>query len=178
MNKRGQFFIIAAIIIISAISGLTGVANFAQTGEEPRAFYDLAEEVGFESKKVLDWGIFNKGDIDLLTKNFLSEYSNYIGGEEVIFIYGDKEGLNFEALVFKESGIGSVGLRTGEINRNIEINRNTGKTAEISLLTTGLDNKIIVNIEEVEYDFYLREGQNFFFVIIKDERNERFVARG
>ncbi|NCO11770.1 hypothetical protein CO038_04820 [Candidatus Pacearchaeota archaeon CG_4_9_14_0_2_um_filter_39_13] len=176
MNKRGQFFIIAAIIIVSAISGLTGIANYAEVSDDQRAFYDLSEEVGFESKKVLDWGVFNEEDVGKLTESFLANYSDYIGQEEVIFIFGDKDNVNFNALIYREEGIGSVGLNTGN-NRNIEINRKTGRTADVDLIF-GNEERVIVSINEISYDFGLREGQNFFFVIIKEEENERFVAKG
>lgn len=180
MNKRGQLFIIAAIIIVSAISGLTGIANYAEAGDSQRAFYDLSEEVGFESKRVLDWGTFNEEDIDELTKSFLANYSDYIGQKEVIFISGDRESVNFQALIYEDEGIGSVGLETGRLNRGIEIDRRRGRTADVGLTVGGRDmeNKALVFIDGIGYDFNLKEGQNFFFVIIKDEENERFVAKG
>ena len=36
--------------------------------------------------------------------------------------------------------------------------------------------EVTVIINEIPYIFYLKPGQNFFFVIIKDENEESFVA--
>lgn len=171
MNKRGQFFIMAAIIVVVVISGLTGVATYINIGNEQRTFYDLSKEVGFETKKVLDWGVFNDKEIDGLTESFLFKYSDYIGQDEVIFIYGNGEG--YKALRFEEDRIGSIGLDTGMV-KEININRRTEKKAKVILS----ENDVSVIINEISYDFNLREGQNFFFVIIKEVQNERFVATG
>jgi len=172
MNRGGQFFLITALIFISIVSGVTGIANYVNIGKNQNQFYDLSKEVGFETKKILDWGVFNKEDIDSLTDDFLFKYSDYIGENEVIFIYGDKNG--YKALTFKENNIGSVGLNTGS-NKGIQISRRTGKKADDVILDS---NKVSVVIDGTNYDFDLRDGQNFFFVIIKDVKNERFVARG
>lgn len=186
MNKRGQFFIIAAIIIVSAIAGLTGVANYVETEGNQKAFYDLAEEVGYEGRRVLDWGTFNEEDVDSLTQGFLANYSNYIGEEDVIFIYGDRDGIliggsasDFQALVFEEEGVGSVLLNTG-YNRGIEINKRSGKKADVELVTQGRgrENSVEVVVDENNYEFDLKEGQNFFFVIKRERGDETFVAKG
>ena len=45
MNKRGQFFLIAAIIIVGVVVGLASVVNTVRVGGQNEAFYKLAEEI-------------------------------------------------------------------------------------------------------------------------------------
>lgn len=175
MNKRGQFFIVAALVIIAAIAGLGTVANYAKSGQKTDRFFDLSSEVNFETKRVLDYGVYNADETEGLISDFLYKYSDYIGQEEVIFVYGDKEGL-FKALVFNESSVGSIGLTTG-LNRDIPIQRRTGRTADVNVVESdGANERIVVSINEISYTFDLREGQNFFFVIIKDQEGDTLVS--
>jgi len=109
-----------------------------------------------------------------LTKDFLFKYSDYIGEEEVLFIHGDENGYN--ALIFGDNEVGSVGLKTGS-NKEIKISRRTGKLAE-DVFLDNQNRKINVEIDGISYVTNLRDGQNFFFFIIKEDQNERIVARG
>ena len=177
MNKRGQFFLIAAIIIAVLVIGLAAVINTVVVGDSNEAFYDLADEVGSETKQVLDYGTFNfdtQEDLDNLTKGFLETYADYISQEEVLFIYGDAS--NIKALVFNDAKIGEVILNIGERTSNIVIQQRTGDEADV--IHDDINNRITVDVRGIEYEFDLRQGQNFFFVIIKEQDDERFVARG
>ncbi len=176
MNKRGQFFIIAAVIIVLVVSGLTGVAIYASAGEDQEVFYDLSKEVGFETKKVLDWGVFHEDNINALTESFLFKYSTYIGEGRVIFIQGNRDELNFKALVFEDTEIGSVGLNMGSNeDKKIVISRKTGGEVKDVILES---NRVIVKIDEIDYEFDLNKGENLFFVIEKEVEGEKFVAKG
>ncbi|NCN99032.1 hypothetical protein COU62_01355 [Candidatus Pacearchaeota archaeon CG10_big_fil_rev_8_21_14_0_10_35_219] len=180
MNKRGQFFILAAIIVIAIVSGLAGIANYASAGSEQEAFYDLSREVGFETKRVLDWGVFNEENVDVLTEGFLYEYANYIATEreEVLFVYADEESLEIEALIFLEESVGRIGLDTGSNrDKGIQINRRTGKEVE-EVFVDNIQKKVTVRIDGIDYTSHLTKGQNIFFVIIKEVDGERYVATG
>ena len=56
-QKRGQFYLVAAIVIISLIVGFSVVSNYA-TNKEVVKLYDLKEELGIESANVLKYGTY------------------------------------------------------------------------------------------------------------------------
>jgi len=58
-QKRGQFYLIAALIIIAVIIGFAGISNYIQKKEVIK-LYDLGEELGIESQNVLDFGTYNE----------------------------------------------------------------------------------------------------------------------
>src|SRR3989344_7030414 len=97
-SKRGQFFLMAAIIIAGILFGITSITNVARGGSEQRAFYDLSEEVNFETKRVLDYGVYNEKDLDSLLKGFLVEYADYIAQEKVLFVFGNKDSENLKGI--------------------------------------------------------------------------------
>ena len=58
MNKRGQFYLVAAMVIIVLIVGFAAVQNYTKKSRTIKLI-DLKEELGIESGKVLDFGTFN-----------------------------------------------------------------------------------------------------------------------
>ena len=182
MNKRGQIFLVAAILIVSIVISLATAVNTVKVSGNDEAFYDLAEEVGFETKKVLDYGVFNSNsqeDINSLMDSYLENYKDYLAPEETLFIYGNAQILF--AKYFDETEVGDVGIFTGTIPILATIQYTTGQQADVKEFdddTNGETDRVTVEINGIIYEFNLREGQNFFFVIIKDENDEKFVARG
>lgn len=179
MNKRGQFFIVVAMIIVSVIAGLSGVVNYAESSEGDEKVYDLSKEIDFETKRVVDWGVFNEEELEQLTSGFLEEYSEYIGEDDAIFIFGDENELN--ALHFTLEGVGSVGLETGENSppKRIDINRRTKEEAEVRVSSgrRSGERKVSVIIDEKDYSFNLKDEQkNFYFIIKKIKGDEEYVV--
>ena len=173
----------AAIIIVSLVIGLATAVNSVRVGDSNKAFFRLGDEIGFETKRVLDYGVFNEQEIGPLMRGYLENYTNYIAQEEVLFIYGDSSSL--QALFFVNNS-GDVGISTGGIPGVVTIQYTTGDEAEVNQSDDDGDgdiDRVSVLIEDITYEFNLRQGTNFFFVIIKDEETgdreiERFVAKG
>ena len=78
MNKRGQFFLIAALIASSLLFGLTSVINSARGSAEDKAFYGLSDEIDFETKRVLDYGAYYYQEVSTndLMREFLVKYAD------------------------------------------------------------------------------------------------------
>ena len=172
MEKRGQLFLIAAIIIVGAIIGVTSVFNAARVTPPNENFDNLGREIKFETKRVLDYGLYYQADTDSLVKGFLEKYALYISQERVVFIVGNESGLF--GLFFQGNALsGSVSIVTGQTTIvPIQVIKQ-----EQALITPDPQTGIIsVTIDGIDYHFKLREGQNFFFVIIKEENDEAFVA--
>src|SRR3989344_2736787 len=56
MNKRGQFFLIAAVVIAGILIGLGAVYVSLSSQKEDRIVYDLTKEISYEASRVIDKG--------------------------------------------------------------------------------------------------------------------------
>ena len=152
-QKRGQFYLIAALVIISIIIGFAAVSNYLQQKESIK-LYNLGEELGIESENVLDFGTYNEFDetqMENLLKDFIETYADYIEeGIEIYFIFGNPDKITV------------IGYRELE------------EVPFISVYTPS-DTEVIVTINSVEYIFKLKKGENFYFVISQEIEGEQYV---
>lgn len=154
MNKKGQFYLTAAIIIVALIVGFATIQN-SVTKKESTRVYDLGEELGIEGNQVLEYGLVNSVSIQGLFNNFTSNYANYVSDQSIniYFIFGNEESI--KVVSYNElSGSFSLGGVTTEINQATTVQEIIPQ-----------DNKIIVNIGDSEHEFTLQEGENFYYVI-------------
>ncbi len=89
-DKHGQFYLIAALAIISLIIGFAILTNSLEKNEFNKVNY-LKEELEIEGEKVVDYGIFT-GDrkIEDFTKNF----SDYAGKDiDIYYITGNESNM-------------------------------------------------------------------------------------
>jgi hypothetical protein len=171
MEKKGQFFLFAAIVAVAALLGITATVNTVASSGSQQPFYDLSKEISVETKNVLDYGVFDAQDAPALTKTFLTEYAKYIGQDKVLFLVGNTMQVN---AYYFTTDAGTVGLSTGSVPNNFIIQESTQAQADV----TQEGDIVHVKIDQVVYDFKLKPGQNFYFIIIKDKEDERFVAQG
>src|SRR3989338_5896233 len=84
--KVRQVFLMATIIIVGIMLSLVRISNKGVTREEPEAFFDLADEIGFETKRFLDYGVINlptTGTVGDIAGQLLNNYSELISNEDV-----------------------------------------------------------------------------------------------
>ena len=167
MGRKGQVFLMAAIIIAGLLFALTKTVNKGVSRDKPEAFYDLADEINFETKRVLDYGVINGQPSATLAGQLLGSYTEYIANEDIVFIYGDMT--NVYAVYYDTTqtlGIQLLGNTFIPIQivtqTPVDVKRDSGTAT--------------VRIRGNDYNFNLKPGQNFYFVIIKEEGNEQFVA--
>lgn len=56
LNKRGQFFLLAAFVIIAIIAGLSATYNSSKISQEDIQLKSFHKEIKFEISKTLDYG--------------------------------------------------------------------------------------------------------------------------
>src|SRR3989344_5046644 len=158
MDKRGQVFLVAALIIIGVVISLIKISNRGIARDEPEAFFDLSDEIGFETKRVLDYGVINGvDDVDDLAKDLLNNYSENIAKNDVAFIYGDLSNNELWAYYYNPVQVTAV--------------RISGTYQTLNLFSGGrvdvkyFGNQATILLNGVDYVFDLRKGQNFYFVI-------------
>lgn len=156
MRKRGQFYLVTAIIIISIITGFIAIVNYANRGQTI-IVDDLKDELQIESQKVLEYEISNPGDT---MNDFGVAYSKHIGSEfELYFIMGS--GLNIDAYQYING-----------IEKDVDV------LDEASLTIDSGNGKIILTLDNIDYEFALIDGENFYFLISQEIKQERFVVTG
>ncbi len=156
-SKRGQFYLIAAIIIILVIAGFVTVSNYAKRSSSV-TLYDFGEELGIESQNVLDYGsALSEAEMNDLWQIFIEDYKDYAGGgKDLYFIFGNW------------SGIGINGLNIVAYENLLSVSAPT---------MTPSNNKVQITIEDITYEFDLIQGQNFYFVVSQEIDGDKYVAK-
>ena len=180
MNKRGQIYIIIAVVIIGVIAGLLVVSNYVASNKEPVKFYDLSEELGVESEKVINYGVYNSVDTDILINNFTDTYSDYFdamaGKSEMVFAYGNETKMN--SIIYSNVSNGRISVGIGEKQTFLDVEgKSKTKTSWNPILLPELGNYVLVNVTGSSYKFVLNKGENFFFVLTKKIGNDTYVTQ-
>lgn len=171
LGKRGQFYIVAGIIILFVIAGFSVLTNYVKKKTTIR-LYDVKEELGIESANVLDYGTYNdysEAEMEGLVQGFITDYEEYTGnGKNLYFIFGDTDKISVTVYQNLESGEAYIDVGGG----NSEL---TPGTTE-DFYPTAEDDMVILTVENEEYFFKLREGENFYFVIYQEVGEETHVV--
>ena len=166
-NKRGQMYLIAAVIIVTIVLGFAAISNYSRTKSTIR-LYNLKEDLEIASENVLEYGIYNEyddQDMQLLIENFIQLYTEYIGeGIEIYFVYGNRD--KIYVTTYSELSSINVGDETILIT--------SGELTTQEFIPTG--NKVVVQIDGVEYEFNLKSGENFYFIISQEIGEEEHIV--
>ena len=167
-NKRGQFFLMMSLVIIGLVAGLTGISNSVQekTGVK---FYRVSEELKYESDKAMDYAIINNLEMKEVLTNFSKDYSQYSNADEFYYIFGDTTEITFVGLNKKNSW--TVVLDTGT-PQNIVLTQNQFNV--LTVLNPNANIKITAN--GINYPFTLRQGKNFYFVVLKEIEGDVYTT--
>ena len=190
IQKRAQFFLLAAVIISAVIISLGFVANKATVNREPGNFADFSYEVKRETGAVIDYEIYKitEGELDEFVdlyavdirdrdpdSNFIFIYGN--GTEMVIKNYGsesvytdDREVEGSGAILV--SSIGQHGIYTSSIG---ELGDHDPDSGTETLDVTGQD-EIIVTINDNDYSFPVSPYKQVIFIIQKETEDENFIS--
>lgn len=106
VNKRGQFFLLAAVIISVVVLSLGVTTNRAVFSEEPKNFYDFSYEVEREVGATIDYSVysgFNDTDnldefVDLISEDIKQRSPD----SDFVFIYGDENEVSLRAYGLEE----------------------------------------------------------------------------
>lgn len=169
-DKEGQFYLLTTILIITMIGGFILISNFSQKRIDIKFDY-LGEELNIESEKVIDYGINNNKDIKALLENFTETYSIYSEAENSYFVFGNREIITLAG--YKKLNSGSIFINVGSGNQELILNKEIYNSSEF--INPQENIKVIVN--EIEYDFSLKSGENFYFILSKEIEGEIYIIR-
>lgn len=163
MKKRGQFYLISAIVMISLIIGFATMSNYLRQKSFVKIYY-LGEELEIESENILDYYTHNSGEnLEAGLRDFIKTYSDYSGVENLYFIFGNQESV---LVVGYQDLAGDIFVD----GSSLEI---TGGTVATGTYSTGSDVEIKIN--EDEYNFDLNPEKNFYFIMSQKIGEEKYV---
>ncbi len=184
VNKRAQFFLLAAVIISAVVISLGISANRATVNREPGSFYDYSYEVKRETGAVLDFEIYNMTDpnqeiekfVDLLAEDIRDKNPDanfkFIYGNNTYLVERDftSTGANAEApsticfsgvtCLEKEDDAGDYGDDLVEHYKD-----------EI-----GTSGSFKITVEGYDFEFPISEHRQVIFIMQKDVEDESFIT--
>jgi hypothetical protein len=150
-NKKAQFYLIATFIVVLLIVGLSLMSNYSSV-KRYSAIENLKEELQIERGYVLDYGIYNEKNMDIVLNNFTEDFAEYVDEDITLyFLYGEEA--NLTAVKY-----------TGGNPEPVFFEHENGKATIIA--------------GDEEYGFILNKGQNFYYIISRDINGEIYIAKG
>lgn len=173
MKKRGQFYLIAALVIVVLLVGFIGLTNYTKV-EEESSLTELQKELETEIVYTLDYGsATDKSDSEFNTlfQNLSSIYINKSIEKTTIFLYG------------KAPGIIIVRGKTAKdlnISINVDGSWSTLKdgvgTFEETYTLVG--ESVALNLSNTSYAIDFNGGQNFKYLIFQGKGKENLIIQG
>ncbi|MFH0808597.1 MAG: hypothetical protein V1888_03195 [archaeon] len=192
MEKRGQFFLLAAVIISVVILSLSITTNRAIVNEEPGSFYDFSYEVKREIGAVMDYEIYTNvsgGDIDDFVDLLADDIKERSPGSDFMLIYSsDKEvKLKNYGAIDAYVGNNSVPVVDEVVDNKVCFKKicqdipssinNFGEDFSYVLDQTDIDNgNIDVTFKGNDFSFPLSRYKQVIFIMQKDVGDETFIA--
>ncbi len=200
MNKRGQFYIILAVIIIVIIAGLVTTANYALKQKKPVKFYDLSEDYESETTKIIDYGVFTQGmtktQIESTIEGFTTEFLGYAQEKDpnlqLIYIYGDETGITVDNYALSGGNIltssgsetsitggstpveSTISIQYGNKTFTRDVEEKMRNFMDVSQTIDDPGGWVKVEIAGVLHTFDLKSGEAFYYVVAT-EGNEREI---
>ncbi len=172
-NKRGQFYLIAAMIISIILIALVTLSNYSKK-QESATLYNLGEELKAESSYVFDYGLsrgYNDAQMKNLSSVFLKDYINYAKeGKNLYFIFGDANAITITGYS-QENNVIYVNPGSGENPMTI----NSRNITSSDFIPSAQN--ITLKINETKYEFNLKPGKNFYFVALQSIGEENYVVK-
>lgn len=148
-DKKGQFYLISAMIIAAIIIGFA-LLNNSSSNNLPTELEEMVDELAFEGEKVIDYDFLNSEN---KFDEFSRDYSIYAGNDkEIYFIVGEEDSFN----AYKYDGTEKI-----DLNEYLTINE-----------------KIFFQLNGVSYEFKKEKGKNFYFILTKITEDENYVLSG
>jgi hypothetical protein len=176
MNKRGQFFLIAAMVIIGILFGLSAIYTTIDTPPEDSFVYDLSKEINFEAGSVIDQGVFfsiNEEERNSHVENLTDYYSAANLGTDLVIVYGNKT--EMVALFYTSRDTGSVSVDFG--GNPLESSFEGQRKYRATFVPESSSNTITITLpNNLTFTFEIKPGQTFFVVLKKVKQGEQFVS--
>ncbi len=188
MEKRGQFYIIGAVIIILVITSIVAISNYIYVKKQPSKTEDITNIMEFENLQQVQYAEYTKAATATdTTAQFLDMFSNYLAENinedfSLIIIYGDISGGNISATIYNRTSMGNIqanfpgistqsqgGSDVSMQNAQVVVTHNPGsETGTVNVTLIGG----LANITET---LPVLQGNNFVFVLTTSQDFNRYI---
>ena len=193
IQKRAQFFLLAAVVISAVVISLGFVANKATTNREPGSFYDFSYEVQRETGAVIDYEIYtiSEGELEDFVDLLAEDISDRDPDSNFIFIYGNNTGMTLKNYGSDSvdigdevvAGSGSTAISSICIGSHCDTVHDLfgdydDSEGEATWNETDLEGmgEITVTIGDNDYEFPFSEHKQVIFIIQKETEDENFIS--
>lgn len=164
MNKRGQYYLIAAIVIITLLIGFATITNSVNKSSQKERLYELYNDANIDAVRIANYKD-NEIGYDQQEMGYLLD--------DLVNIY---PGINKE-IYFITIPEGSY-VTQGITPKFYSYNPTTKSINEI----TGIENYSVgilkITLNQKEYYFDYDSTKNSYYIIIIEETEEQYVLNG
>jgi hypothetical protein len=153
MNKRGQFFLIATLVIISLILSFGVVYNRSPKINQDNSLPFLAENIKYETVKTIEYSYdknSNQGEIESRLKSLIDSYSALNPEVGITLVYGTDSPNTLDCYSIKSGLSCSVNMQT----RKVTISSNG----------------------EAFYNLNIQKGYNTYVIVQRNLEDERIIS--
>ncbi len=168
-EKRGQFYLVSAIILAVIIVSITVVTNYSKK-QDYGDLDSLRDEIQIEAAKTLDYGIsqgLSQAALNSLMQGFTQEY---IGSEsrdkDLYFLFGNANNVTVKGY---QKAAHAVFLDSTQI---------TSSSGQFAGSIDPAGSAINFKIDSDSYSFNLNSGENFYFLIAQETTGGKYVITG
>jgi hypothetical protein len=186
-GKKGQFYIISAVIIIFVIIGFAVVTNYVTVKKAPEKFYDIGRDLS-EGARVVEYSEYSTNpniNVDQQIANYIGLFANYTSlntGENfnMLIIYGnigaDK---NISVKKYNSTSTGGVSISFGGAPINAQVQGTL--SGEQGFLAVNPDNTVNVTLKSGNSTIVTRvpvlQNNNFAFVMTTSDGFNDYVQK-
>ncbi len=183
MNKRGQFFILASVIVSALIFSISMTVNQVNTYKEFNKIEGYSEIIDKEISQVQDYQIYNdipdekiEDFVQKLSKNLQDQdpsmnFAIFYGNKETIIVknYGENGiSVNEYLISGKKDNSGIITLQTGMLKTSTDIG------GEKIIINPGQEISVI--FDNKSYYFTIPEHNIVIFLLQQGDEDEQFVT--
>jgi len=173
MNKKGQVYIIASIIIIIILIGLAGISNQTTFRQQPSKFFGFGNDLEREGYSLYDYGKYNNADIPPILNQFTEIFSKYVQttGEttEFVTIYGNNAQAVYTVYGYGEGTTAELGAsKTSAGLGNLQV------TEKQTISNPGTT--LAFTFKNEDYFVPLTQNEAFLFIFTKSEGLNKYIS--
>lgn len=161
MNKRGQFYLIAALVVIGLLAGFGTIYNSVSSQNYNERAEKIVQEIQYETSQIIDNALFKDLPKTELISNLdktLDAFSSSYPDVEFAFVYGNESEIK----------------GNNSYNKYYSILNNQREIKQVPI-TIYLNNSIIQLSPNEKYEFPIKQ-QNIY-LIVKINKNGEVYAK-
>lgn len=177
MNKRAQFFIIAALILAGIILILGKTYTASKTDQANLKVYDLSSQLQYEASQVIDNGIYNDKSLNETKeelKNLSELYSKLNPDSDIYIMFGNASDLYLIEYNSTSRRVNERALQNTLSNPSGDVTFETpnNQRARVRLRTRGAG----ASQREVSHELDVSSRQSFYIIIRKSLKDQNVIV--